>query len=447
MPFSGATLRVLLAHVDGAAPCAGVPVKKVLLSSHSDTAGQNGFPAEYLFSGAIVDGNIVGRGAADMKFKVIYDLATLVWLRRLGVTPAKTVAMAMFPGEELGIIGASVGTLASPVIQAFLADAELAIDEGGGFTVDVFGRTLMPVNIGEKGVCWTQFSSTGTQTHGTAYVRPSSQAVVRASSAVVRLAEDTPAPHYTDVSRLLLSDMEEALTSGQHGAYKQARRVVRDLASPNRFQRAMGDLRKSTDASDEMSVAFLYPQLAHTYNVAYQHSYAADTLIPGAASVRLSAMRFPGETDPCVTAHAELNETIGDLVDEIGAFAPIGLDDASAAMLAHGAYVDPNGPSVSAFYETVRAVVGREMPDVAVVHATFQALSNCFALVNNAGIPCVGFQPSRWPEGVYYLDLCHSAWEYIPLSSFREGISVYFHTVATYASLHAQCSTSDVEDS
>jgi acetylornithine deacetylase/succinyl-diaminopimelate desuccinylase-like protein len=145
LPGTPLLLPMLVATIEGSE--AGY----LMLSSHSDTI-EIATMTEAL-SGDIVDGYVVGRGALDMKHQVIQNLATMVWTKRLGLPIAKGLMMALFPGEELGLLG-TIRAASDPMFYDIFADVEIALDEVGGITTNVLGKTFMPITFGEKGACW-----------------------------------------------------------------------------------------------------------------------------------------------------------------------------------------------------------------------------------------------------------------------------------------------------
>jgi len=179
-----------------------------MLSSHSDTAQLSNMPDALL--GEVVDGYIVGRGAIDMKYRVIYDLAQLVWSKRLNLTQARGTLMAVFPGEEQGLLGVGM-TPSFPFFSRF-ENVTITIDEAAGVTAEVMGSTVMTVGIGERGACPVKLTVDNEDSHPCAYRPFASNSIPVLSKAFVSAAGTVFPPHYTDVNRLFLSDLGECIS-------------------------------------------------------------------------------------------------------------------------------------------------------------------------------------------------------------------------------------------
>ena len=80
----------------------------VVLSGHSDTVPPGEAPWEHdPFSGALVDGEVWGRGATDMKAGLATMLAAMAAMQRRGWRPKGDVRLAVTIGEEVDCVGAS----------------------------------------------------------------------------------------------------------------------------------------------------------------------------------------------------------------------------------------------------------------------------------------------------------------------------------------------------
>ncbi|MBW2404359.1 MAG: M20/M25/M40 family metallo-hydrolase, partial [Deltaproteobacteria bacterium] len=103
------------------------------------------------FCGEVHDGCLWGRGAIDMKNMVAMSVAIMARLAREGVKPKRDLIFAAVADEEAGC---RLGSLWLADNHADLIRAEFAIGEGGGFNIEVAGRTFFTVEVAEKGLCW-----------------------------------------------------------------------------------------------------------------------------------------------------------------------------------------------------------------------------------------------------------------------------------------------------
>jgi acetylornithine deacetylase/succinyl-diaminopimelate desuccinylase-like protein len=100
------------------------------------------------FGGEIHDGRLWGRGAADMKCIVAAGAMATIILKRAGVQFKGELVYAVCSDEESG--GAyGFGWMAQHYPE--LMQADYAVNEGGGGAIRVDGRTIYPINVGEKG--------------------------------------------------------------------------------------------------------------------------------------------------------------------------------------------------------------------------------------------------------------------------------------------------------
>ena len=120
----------------------------LLLISHTDTVLAD--PAEWErdpWSGDLVDGEVWGRGALDMKGNVAAAAVAVASLAREGVRPQGDLVLALTADEEVGVdYGMSwLATVHSDVVRA-----TFALNEGGGERCVLGGRVYYLCCVGEK---------------------------------------------------------------------------------------------------------------------------------------------------------------------------------------------------------------------------------------------------------------------------------------------------------
>lgn len=125
----------------------------VVLSGHSDTVPPGEAPWEHdPFSGALVDGELWGRGATDMKAGLATMLAAMAALKRRGWRPKGDVRLAVTIGEEVDCVGAR-----------HLRDTGGL--EGAGWIV-IGEPTNLDVVAAHRGAIWLQVIGHGKTAHG-----------------------------------------------------------------------------------------------------------------------------------------------------------------------------------------------------------------------------------------------------------------------------------------
>ena len=122
--------------------------KRLLLLSHTDTVLAD--PAEWAldpWSGALVDGEIWGRGALDMKSQVAANAVAIATLARDGFEPAGDLIFAATADEE---VGDDFGLSWLCRVHPAAVQAEYCINEGGGDRTVVRGRSVYLCSTAEK---------------------------------------------------------------------------------------------------------------------------------------------------------------------------------------------------------------------------------------------------------------------------------------------------------
>ncbi len=120
----------------------------LLVMAHTDTVLAD--PAEWArdpWSGDLVDGEVWGRGALDMKGNVAAAAVAVASLAREGVRPQGDVLLALTADEEVGVdYGMSwLATAHSDAVRA-----AFALNEGGGERCVLGGRVYYLCCVGEK---------------------------------------------------------------------------------------------------------------------------------------------------------------------------------------------------------------------------------------------------------------------------------------------------------
>lgn len=126
------------------------------------------------FSGDIVDGYLLGRGASDMKAGLAGLIYVTALLSKLGVPLKGDLSLLIVPDEETG------GHLGVPWVL------ERGLISG---TAAVIAEPSGPLNptIGQKGSCWFEFTVEGTPGHGSLSPVVGDSAIVKAAKGIEAL--------------------------------------------------------------------------------------------------------------------------------------------------------------------------------------------------------------------------------------------------------------------
>ena len=151
----------LVARLPGAGRAA-----PLLLQGHLDVVPVTGQAwSRDPFGAEVVDGQLFGRGAVDMKGQLAMMISALVRFTAEGTRPAGDVVLAAVCDEETG---GRAGAHALVTDHRELFDGvRYAIGEDGGAYADLgTGADLHPIAVSEKRAAWTRLTLRGPGTHG-----------------------------------------------------------------------------------------------------------------------------------------------------------------------------------------------------------------------------------------------------------------------------------------
>lgn len=123
--------------------------RPLLLMAHADVVSVEADAWTHPpFGAEIADGMVWGRGAVDTKNLVAAELMVMLLIQRQGLTLDRDLILCIFADEEAG---GEFGAEWMWRHQRQLIDAEFAINEGGGNTVDMLGKRFYLCQTSEKG--------------------------------------------------------------------------------------------------------------------------------------------------------------------------------------------------------------------------------------------------------------------------------------------------------
>lgn len=137
--------------------------RPILLMGHTDVVTVESDKWEHdPFSGDIIDGEIWGRGALDMKGQVAAELAVFLALKEQNIGLSRDVIFVAFADEEAG---GEFGADWMWKNHRELIDAEYAINEGGGVPITIDDQRFFVCQVGEKGSTHLRMTVTGEPGH------------------------------------------------------------------------------------------------------------------------------------------------------------------------------------------------------------------------------------------------------------------------------------------
>lgn len=163
----------LVARLEG-----GLPGKRLILNGHLDTypIGVTEHWTQDPLGGEVIDGQLYGRGSADMKGA---DAALIECLRIF------SKHMRPFPGEIVLVLGGDEERMGELGAQ-WLIDHVPEVQGDGVIVADVGG--LSAARLGEKGMLWLALEAAGRQAHG-AHVHAGENAADKLIDALIDLRQ------------------------------------------------------------------------------------------------------------------------------------------------------------------------------------------------------------------------------------------------------------------
>jgi acetylornithine deacetylase/succinyl-diaminopimelate desuccinylase-like protein len=186
------------------------------LLGHVDTVLAD--PADWTrdpWSGELLDGEVWGRGALDMKGQVAAEAAACASLARSGWRPARGELLLVITSDEE--MGAANGARWLCEERPDLVRSDLVVNEGGGTAIELGGRRFYTLAVGEKGVFRFQLRTRGRAGHASV-PGIGDNALLKMAPLLARLSEQ-PAPEPTPEA---VAFLEALLGTGLDGSGVEA---------------------------------------------------------------------------------------------------------------------------------------------------------------------------------------------------------------------------------
>ncbi len=244
------------------------------------------------FSGDVHDGYIWGRGTLDTKELAAMELMTLLLLKRQGKSLARDIIFMANADEETG------GRLGAGWIvreHPDLIRSEYAINEGGGFGIDILGERFYTCQVGEKGTARFAMRTRGRAGHGSQPHRDN--AVLKLADAIQKIGAAEMPLHVCNTTRLFL----ETVASRVERHYAP---LLGALLDPRRYRWAMDRL-----PIDEGLRSMFFAMLHNTVTPTMLNAGHKINVIPSVAEARCDARVLPGQTS---------NDLLREVVSAVG---------------------------------------------------------------------------------------------------------------------------------
>ena len=366
------------------------------------------------FGGDLADGYVWGRGAVDMKDLIAMELAVVRLLadraRAAGLDPASDP----IPGLRRDILFASTADEEAGGHEGigWIVDnrpewlqAAGALNESGGFSVEVGANRLYPIQVAEKGFAVYRISVRGTWGHGS-MPRPDNAALL-AAHAIARLSVPGP-PRITAPMERFMEVLSERLPAEVSAALQAAA-----IGGNGSAEVPPG----GTGLIEEQTARALQALFRDTITVGVVHAGVKYNVIPGLATIEIDCRILPGTDEAAM--RADVLERLGPDLNEVCSVELIHLGDPVAS------------PEDTGLYRILAETIVAHDPDGIPVPTMMPFATDAKHLVR-LGVPCYGFSPLRMLPEERYFERFHGIDERISLSALRWGLPVFYDAVRRF---------------
>lgn len=342
------------------------------------------------FSGEIVDGEIYGRGALDMKDEGLLHAMVMLAAARERLPRKRDLIFLATSDEEVGDTGSAWLLQNQPEL---VQGAEYLITEGGS-NLDYPGQgAVYGVGVAEKAPFWVRLTATGRGGHGSVPIADS--ATHRLARALERVVDWSPPIRLLPSVEQYFHEVARLHPEPRANKFWNIREALRD---PSFVKTLSEDENYSYMLRDTISLTVLKggPQTNVIPDLAY-----------GEFDIRLLPGREPQEF------LQELKSVVADDTIEVEPLSRFRTPNSS--------------PTGTKLYRVIEQVVHKYNPH-AVVAPTLNSGFTESQMYRPLGIHCYGFAPIEiTPE----LDATqHAANERVPVEQIRRGVKMLYEIVA-----------------
>jgi acetylornithine deacetylase/succinyl-diaminopimelate desuccinylase-like protein len=349
------------------------------------------------FGAELIDGEVWGRGALDMKGGVAMMLAAVLRAKAAGLQPAGDIILTIMADEEAASdYGARF--LVEEHAEHF-AGARYAIGEGGGSAQNIFDHRFYPIMVAEKQVCWMQATLRGNGGHGSMPLRDGAMASLGKLLGALN-AQRLPV-HITPVTQQMISAIAETLPAPSDAALAR----LLDASQTNAALDAL-------DAQGVRAARGLDALLHNTVNATVIRASNKTNVIPSEIEVELDGRVLPGYT-------------AADIQAEIRAIAG---DDLELKVIRHDAV---DGKPDMTLYPLLADLIRQADPTGVPIPSMVGGFTDG-RMFARLGIQNYGFLPQNLPADFSSAGMVHGADERVPVETIEFGTRVLYNLLERY---------------
>ena len=345
------------------------------------------------FSGEILNGEMYGRGAQDMKDEGLLQAMALLIAARQRLTLKRDLIFLATSDEEVDGTGSRWILENHPEL---VRNAEYLITEGGSNLIIQGRGTIYEVGVGEKAPYWLRLTATGRGGHGSIPIADS--APNRLVKALARVLDWQPPVHLFPAVEQYFRVIAALEPETRATQFRDIRKAIKDP-----------DFARSITRDEEYN--FL---LRDTVSLTVLQGAAQTNVIPDTAYAELDVRLLPDE-DPKIF---------------LGQFRRVLADD-SIQITSANRFKPPNSSSTdTSLYRLIEQVVRQYNPHAMVAPALGGGYTEC-QMYRPLGITCYGFNTLEVTPEVNATE--HAANERVPVEQLRRGVKILYELVAQAA--------------
>ena len=355
----------------------------LLLQGHVDVVTTSGQEWQRPpFGGDLVDGEIWGRGAIDMKGAVAMFVSAFLRAAAGEVKlPGDVILVVLSDEENGGDFGAKFLVEEHPEL---FEGVRHALGEAGGISQVIAGKRFYPIQLGEKQICWLKATVRGRGGHGAMIHRDGTMA--RLARMLDDLNRKRMPIHVTPIVREMIETIAAHLP-------RPKRDLMLSLLRPAVADRVLPKLGPKMRPIETL--------LRNTVNATIVRGGEKVNVIPAQIDLELDGRLLPGFAPDDLIA--ELHGIIGDGIE--------------VELVRHDA--GPAEPDL-ALFEMLAGVL-RELDPEGIPMPLLQAGVTDGRFFSQLGIQTYGFMPMRLPADFPVLEIVHAADERVPVAALEFG--------------------------
>ena len=399
----------------------------VLLSAHLDTVHaprenwqDEGWRCDPYGAETLLDADghtyLYGRGAIDMKHMAAMAVVVLCFVKRNNVRLGRDLIFAGLADEERSDSTYGVKYLVEN--RPELVEADVVLNEVGGFSAYLAGKEFFPIQVAEKGSNQLRITAHGSGGHGSLY--HSDNPIAKIGEVASTLASTRLPIRYVPANVAFVNSMADLVPFPKSF-------VFRRVLSP-----WLADIILDRLVPPELINA-ISPLLRNTANPTIISGGQHPNQIPTSAWVHVDSRTLPD---------CSLEDALDDIKGVLGREnfelkpGPEGEElppDFSIEVLKTRITTCPDldDPRASEALDVIQEVIESRADGARILPTLIPGGTDSYFYVQNPlkKPVCLGFTPLRLPEGLVFSALFHGTNERIPIYGFKWGITVLAEVV------------------